>query len=312
LIQTHNKFTETVRISVAEMVGMNRYSSSIPLSPGKILARQSGNYQSPFKGRGMEFDESRLYQPGDDIRNIDWRVTAKTGKTHTKLFREERERPVFLWVDLRAPMFFATRGRFKSVMAAYFASLLAWSANHHGDRIGGVIFSEEIHHELKPHRGKIGVLRFINKLVEHPSWQNPYGASVDSNALGRELIRLRRVSRPGSMIFLISDFRHMSESDENQIIRLSKHNDVILIYICDPLEIALPGGGQYRISDGKKDLSIDTYNKDYLNKYHTRHELHKKRLTRMSRMGNIYLISCTTSDDPLKVLQKRMVAASIK
>jgi uncharacterized protein (DUF58 family) len=260
----------------------------------------------------MEFDESRLYQPGDDIRNIDWRVTARTGKTHTKLFREERERPVFLWVDLRAPMFFATRGMFKSVMASYIASLLAWSANHHGDRIGGVIFSETVHHELKPHRGKIGVLRFINKLVEHPAWDKPYVAQADKDALGRELIRLRRVTRPGSMIFLISDFRYMSESDENQVIRLSKHNDVVLIYICDPLEENLPAGGQYRISDGEKDMAIDTYNKHYTENYHSRHQQHTNRLARMSRMGNIYLITCTTKDDPLQVLQTRMVAASRK
>jgi uncharacterized protein (DUF58 family) len=260
----------------------------------------------------MEFDESRLYQPGDDIRNIDWRVTARTGKTYTKLFREERERPVFLWVDLRAPMFFATRGRFKSVMASYLASLLAWSANHHGDRIGGVIFSEVTHHELKPHRGKIGVLRFINKLVEHPAWEDPYTGQGDKYAFGRELIRLRRVSRPGSLIFLISDFRYMTESDENQIIRLSKHNDMILIYVCDPLEIDLPGGGQYRISDGEQDMSIDTYNRDYINNYHIRHEQHAERLSRLSRMGNIFLITCTTKDDPLQVLQSKMVATSRK
>lgn len=303
-------FNETVSISVPSMVGMNRYASLIPLRPGKILARQSGNYQSAFKGRGMEFDESRLYQPGDDIRNIDWRVTARTGKTHTKLFREERERPVFIWVDLRAPMFFATRGRFKSVMASYIASLLAWAANHHGDRIGGVIFSEDNHHELKPHRGKIGVLRFINKLVEHPSWQEPWRGQADRESLGRELIRLRRVTRPGSLICLISDFRYMTESDETQILRLSKHNDVILIYIHDLLEESLPQGGQYRISDGENDMSIDTGNRDYINTYQQRYQQHRERLQRMSRMGNIYLIACSTTDDPLQVLQSKLVAVT--
>lgn len=309
-MEKHHAFTEKVRISIPALVGMNRYSSLIPLSPGQILARQSGNYQSPFKGRGMEFDESRLYQPGDDIRNIDWRVTARTGKTHTKLFREERERPVFIWVDLRAPMFFATRGRFKSVMASYMAGLLAWSANHHGDRIGGVIFSEQTHNELKPHRGKIGVLRFINKLVEHPAWENPYVGQDDKQALGRELIRLRRVTRPGSLIFLISDFRYMSESDENQIIRLSKHSDVILIYVYDKLEESLPASGQYRISNGENDMSIDTYDKRYTSRYQDRHQLHVDRLSRLSRMGNIYLIPSSTVDNPLSVLQSRMVPAS--
>jgi uncharacterized protein (DUF58 family) len=308
--QKHRSFNETVSINVPAMVGLNRYASLIPLSPGQILARQSGNYQSPFKGRGMEFDESRLYQPGDDIRNIDWRVTARTGKTHTKLFREERERPVAIWVDLRAPMFFATRGMFKSVMASYIASLLAWSANHHGDRIGGVIFSEQIHNELKPTRGKLGVLRFINKLVEHPSWEDPYTGQDDRLAFGRELIRLRRVTRPGSMIFLISDFRYMSESDENQILRLSKHNDVILVYVYDQLEKHLPQGGQYRISDGKNDMNIDTYNKAYINTYQEKYTYRMDRLTRMSRMGNIILVPCSTSDDPLQVLQSEMVAAA--
>jgi len=306
--RSRHSYNEAVRISVPAMVGLNRYAALIPLSPGQILARQSGNYQSPFKGRGMEFDESRLYQPGDDIRNIDWKVTARTGKTHTKLFREERERPVFLWVDLRAPMFFATRGKFKSVVASNIASLLAWSAIYHGDRIGGVIFSESVHHELKPHRGKTGVLRFINKLVEHPVWRTPYGGQADKTAIGRELIRLRRVTRPGSMIFLISDFRYLNEADETQIIRLSKHNDVILIYIHDPLEEALPPPGQYRISDGKSELAIDTGDKTYTGEYRRRYIHHVERLLRLSRLGNIYLISCMTNDDPLLVLQTRMVA----
>jgi uncharacterized protein (DUF58 family) len=288
------------------MVGLNRYSALIPLHPGMILARQSGHYQSPFKGRGMEFDESRLYQPGDDIRNIDWRVTARTGKTHTKLFREERERPVFLWVDLRAPMFFATRGKFKSVVAARIASLLAWSAEHHGDRIGGVIFSESVHHELKPHRGKIGVLRFINKLAGHPAWRDPYRQQTDKTALGRELVRLRRVIRPGSMIFLISDFRYMDDADEDQVIRLCKHNDVILVYIHDPLEEALPPAGQYRVSDGQREVSIDTYDGNYQARYHDKFIHHTERLLRLSRLSNVYLISCTTVENPVLVLQARL------
>lgn len=303
---------DAVQISVPGIVSLNRYSGLIPLSPGKILARQAGNYQSPFKGRGMEFDESRLYQPGDDIRNIDWRVTARTGKTHTKLFREERERPVFLWVDLRAPMFFATRGRFKSVMASQLAGLLAWSAVHHGDRLGGVIFSETVSHELKPHRGKTGVLRFINKLVEHPAWQDPYRSQADRTAIGRELIRLRRVTRPGSLIFLISDFRYLDDADENQIIRLSKHNDVIMIHVHDLLEEALPRGGQYRVSDGRNEMSIDTFDRTYTEKYHDRYVRHAERLQRLSRMSNIFLISCTTTDEPLQVLKTGMTANSKK
>ena len=135
-----------VAVTTSGLIALSRKSRGLSLRTGMISALQSGDYQSAFKGRGMEYDESRLYQPGDDIRNIDWRVTARSGKVHTKLFREERERPVHLWVDFRAPMFFATRGKFKSVIAAELASLFAWRANRQGDGIGGIVFSENTHH----------------------------------------------------------------------------------------------------------------------------------------------------------------------
>jgi len=307
-MQNGNTRSEVVSISVPAMVRLNKYSAHISLNPGRITARQSGDFRSPFKGRGMEFDESRPYQPGDDIRNIDWRVTARTGKTHTKLFREERERPVYLWTDLRAAMFFATRGKFKSVIASHIACLLAWSAAYHGDRVGGLVFSETAHHELKPYRGKTGVLRFINKLVEHPSWQNPCNTQSDRMTFNRQLARLWRITRPGSMIFLISDFRNLNDISENQIIRLSKHNDIVLIYIRDSLEETLPAAGQYRITDGDHYLTIDTSDVGQVERYHNQYRSHLERLVRLSRLNNIRLITCRTNDDPLAVLQSSMPA----
>ncbi len=295
-------FNESVRISVPLLVRLSQSAAGLPLRPGHIFARQAGDYQSPFKGRGMEFDESRLYQPGDDIRNIDWRVTARTGKPYTKLFREERERPVFVWVDFRAPMFFATRGRYKSVMAAHLATLLAWSAVRHGDRIGSVIFSEDVHHELKPQRGKSAVLRLINQLVNHPAWENHQGGP-DVKASNRALVRLRRVARPGSLVFLISDFRNLDDAALSQISRLSRHNDIVMIFIHDQLEAALPAAGQYRLSNGKEDLVVDTYDKQRVAAYRRRFTAHKERLQQLSRHNGVYLLSCSTQDDPLAVLQ---------
>lgn len=154
-----------VQVSVASLIGLAHAARGLSLHRGDVRARRSDVRRSLFKGRGMEYDESRLYQPGDDVRHLDWRVTARTGKAHTKLFREERERPVFLWVDCRAPMFFATRGRFKSVAAAQIAALLAWSAVHDGDRIGSVLFTEATHREIKPQRGKTGALRLFRELA---------------------------------------------------------------------------------------------------------------------------------------------------
>lgn len=295
---------ESVRITVPGLVKLNQAAANISLHSGQVLARYGGDYHSRFKGRGMEFDESRLYQPGDDIRNIDWRVTARTGKPHTKLFREERERPVFVWVDLRRPMFFATRGSFKSVIASRLAGLIAWSANYQGDRIGGLIFSESVHHELKPQRGKTGVLRLINQLVKHPAWNQQAGKGPDIKSGSKSLSRLRRVARPGSLIFLISDFRNLDDSALTQISTLSRHNEVVLLFIFDQLEKILPSAGRYRVSDGDEELVIDTYDQDWVESYRHRFIEHSERFIDLSHKCKSLLLSCSTTDDPVVVLQK--------
>lgn len=302
-MQVLSNIDEAVQISVPVLVQLSRFAAYLPLSAEKILARQSGDYQSPFKGRGMEFDESRLYQAGDDIRNIDWRVTARSGKTHTKLFREERERQVFVWVDLRASMFFATKGKYKSVIASRMAGLLAWSAVHHGDRVGGVIFSDDNHHELKPKRGKGGALRLINQLVQHPAWDNSDSVKRDPTAGIRSLVRLRRVARPGSLIFLLSDFRNLDEKMESQLVLLSRHTDIVMVFIYDQLEQALPAAGLYRVSNGQQELMLDTYDRERIETYHAHFEQHRLRLEQLAKIRSIHLISCSTADDPLAVLQ---------
>jgi uncharacterized protein (DUF58 family) len=296
------KYSEAVRVSVQTLVKLSQAGANLPLKSKQILSRQGGDYQSPFKGRGMEYDESRLYQPGDDIRNLDWRVTARTGKPYTKLFREERERPVFVWVDYRAPMFFATRGKYKSVMAAHMASLLAWSAINHGDRIGGIIFSEQIHHEFKPLRGKSGVLHLIKNLSDHPSWDQPPSSGNNIQAGARALMRLRRVARPGSLIFLLSDFRHFDETACSQLVRLSQHNDVAMIFIHDPLEETLPRSGRYRLSNGPREVVIDTYDSQFVDDYSKQFAAHRDKLERLSRTCRINLLMCSTIDDPFQIL----------
>jgi uncharacterized protein (DUF58 family) len=303
-MQNSKDFNEAVQISVPVLVQLSRFAASLPLDAEKILARQSGDYQSPFKGRGMEFDESRLYQAGDDIRNIDWRVTARTGKTHTKMFREERERQVFVWVDLRASMFFATKGMYKSVIASRLASLLAWSAIHHGDRVGGVIFSDDSHHELKPQRGKTGALRLINQMVKHPTWRVSETVERDIGAVFRSLVRLRRVARPGSLIFMLSDFRNLDEKMESQLLLLSRHTNIVMVFIYDQLEQALPAAGLYRVSNGREEQMLDTYDRNRTESYQQHFLAHRSRLERLAKNSGIHLINCSTEDQPLTVLQK--------
>ena len=132
LKKTNIDASERVFISLKTLINLAKPAASFNLKRHSIRAQTSGGYLSHFKSRGMEFQEVRAYQAGDDIRNIDWHVTARTGKVQTKVFREERERPVFISVDNRLTMHFATRGVFKSVLAAKLAGLLAWAAQHQG------------------------------------------------------------------------------------------------------------------------------------------------------------------------------------
>jgi uncharacterized protein (DUF58 family) len=287
---------DRIRVTVPELIGLSQ--NVLPLPANRIHSQQAGQYLSAFKGRGMEFDEARLYQPGDDMRHIDWRVTARRGKPHTKLFREERERAVFLWVDYRAPMFFATQGVFKSVLAARCASLLAWSANNHNDRVGGLIFSDSSHHELKPKRGKAQILQLIKQLVK---MQDAKSSSTNSEVIQQALARLRRVAHPGSLIFLISDFRYLNAQAESHLKQIAKHNEVVMLFIYDPLESQLPPSGRYRLSDGQFDVTVNTSEQDRIIKYHTRFEQHQAHLQKL--LNRHRLLACATTDDPVKILQ---------
>ncbi|MDD1637744.1 MAG: DUF58 domain-containing protein [Methylococcaceae bacterium] len=288
---------ELISVSLKTLIDLAKPASSLNLHHTQFRSRQSGGYVSRFKGRGMEFDEARLYQPGDDIRSIDWRVTARTGKTHTKVFREERERPVFVSVDNRLAMHFATRGVFKSVLAAKLGGLLAWAAEYHGDRIGGQLFSEHECRELKPQNGRHAVLRFLNALVKP---QNPLDKEF---TLDQVLARLNQHARPGSLVYIISDFRGINDQAETHIAKLSEHCEVVLIFIYDPLESSLPAKGRYRFTDDERDVVIDSSDQQRLLSYQQRFIQRQQRLELLAKKRGLVFIQCSTVEDPIQCLR---------
>jgi len=288
---------ELVSLSLKALIDLAKPATSLNLHHLSIRSRQSGGYVSRFKGRGMEFDEARLYQPGDDIRSIDWRVTARTGTTHTKVFREERERPVFISVDNRLTMHFATRGVFKSVLAAKLAGLLAWAADFHGDRIGGQLFSEHECRELKPQNGTHAVLRFLNALVK------PHNPIDKEFTLDQVLARLNQHARPGSLVYIISDFRGINDQAETHIAKLSRHCEVVLIFIYDPLESSLPTKGRYRFTDDERDVVVDTSDQQRLLSYQQRFIQRLQRLELLAIKRGLVFIQCSTVEDPIQCLR---------
>ena len=291
-----------VSVSQAGLIRLNGPARSIALNVLRVKSLQTGAYVSHFRGRGMEFDESRPYQPGDDPRSIDWRVTARSTTAYTKLFREERERPVLVVADLRANMHFATRGCFKSVNASRAAALLSWAAHHRGDRLGGLIFGDTTHRELKPRLGRRAALRFVHELAEHPDWKNR-GVAEGTEPLAQAMSALRRVARPGSLVVVISDFIGFSRAAQSYLSSVAQHNEVLVVFMNDPLERKLPPPGRYRIVSPEDEMAIDTFaaaaRRDYANEFAARtHELES-----FCQRYGVHLMPMSTDDDPVSTLQ---------
>lgn len=299
----------------ATLFALQHSARSLGLKPGKIAATRGGTHLSKFRGRGMEYEESRRYLPGDDIRSIDWRVTARSGATHTKLYRDERERPVLIWLDYRASMFFATVGSFKSVLAAKSAALLAWTAQNNGDRVGGMIFNDSQHHEYRPLRGRQSMLAMLQAAGDQQRWEpgtrHTHSIQPEADSLEAALHRLQRLARPGSLLFLVSDFRgltfHPGNPAKKLLSRLADHNELLLHQIYDPLEQALPSKGRYPVSDGQRQFMLrpsPTAQQRYREEFASRQQA----LQSLAQRRSVGLLTQTSEEDPLTLLQRALPA----
>lgn len=297
-----------VTIDQAELIRLGGPARVIALDALRVRSLQTGAYVSHFKGRGMEFDESRPYQPGDDPRNIDWRVTARSSEAYTKLFREERERPVLIVTDLRSNMHFATRGCFKSVSAARAAALLAWAAHHRGDRLGGIVFGDTRHRELRPRLGRLAALRYIHEIVTHPDWQpsNDQAVADEKAPLTQAMAALRRVTHPGSLVIVISDFIGLSRNAQAYLSGVARHNEVLVVFLSDPLDRRLPPPGRYRLVRGDEELTIETYARGARSDYRRLFENRLEEMQAFCQRYSIHLLQLSTADDPVYSLQQAL------
>ncbi|MCK5893957.1 MAG: DUF58 domain-containing protein [Endozoicomonadaceae bacterium] len=247
--------------SLEELAQLHISARRLPcLQQGAARVQQGGGHLSRLRGRGMDFDEFRSYQPGDDIRMIDWRVTARSGKAHTKVFREEREWPVFFLLDQSQSLFFGSQLNFKSVTAAETFALLAWQALHRGDRVGGLLYNDVEHYEYKPRQDKKAVLRLLQQACDmnHALSLKSVNRSEPENTLNHALRQTRRIIKPGSLIVMISDFQALDEHGQRQLALLQRHNELLAIQVHDPMESRLPDAGLYHITDGFRTRQLDT------------------------------------------------------
>lgn len=289
--------------SLMSLLALHAKAKVLALGKNRIRAKNIGSHLSVFKGRGMDFAESRPYQPGDDVRTLDWRVTARTGKPHTKVFQEERERPVLVWVDMRNAMFFGTQGSFKSVVAAELAALLVWKSKDDGDRVGGMIISSDSHIEVKPARTKNSIVKFIKQIAES-SQQYAEQPLSKNKSLADDWRRLRRVVNTGSRVFILSDFRGVDKVALRQLIAIQQHAEVTLIPITDPLEIHLPEEGELRVTAAKRFFNINLRNRKWVKHYENKTANRLSNLRSFARKYRLGWVTMSTADDCSSRLRK--------
>lgn len=265
---------------MAELLKYRHQPLRLPVPKASGSSAQAGQRLSKTRGRGMEFDEVRHYQAGDDVRAIDWRVTARTGQTHTKLFREEKERPVFLCVDFSNSMWFGSQLMLKSLQAAHVAAGIAWHTVQRGDRVGGLIYNSQQHIEIKPQARQHGALLFLRQLIaihpevapvqNHSSEKRQQSTQAgDNQNLAQQLRRLVKLCRPGADIVIISDFSELDAETIKLLQVLRKHHTVTAIMITDPFEENLPSNffRDIDIYDGKEQHTLFLSNPDYHKKW---------------------------------------------
>lgn len=289
--------------TAGDLIDLQRHAGKIGLKRvGPARAQLAGSHLSRFRGRGMDYQESRVYQAGDDVRSMDWRVTARTGTAHVKLYQEERERPVVLFLDLNPGMFFGSRGMLKSVAAARAAVLLAWAAADRGDRIGAMLFNGA-HCDLQPRGGKHGVLRLIRRVVEQTDPRIGLSAPAHPGGLNAALGRLRRISRPGSLIVLLGDFYGIDEESGKHLLRLRQHSDVVAVQIVDPLEQAPPLAARYAVTGQGRQGILDTRSAAARRTYQDYFSRHHESVAAIMRRHAIALLRLATDEDVVAALR---------
>ena len=251
-----------VYVQLDELARLQHKASGFSFLPKQpIHSILSGRLASKLRGRGLNFEELRNYLPGDDTRNIDWKVTARTHTPYVRVYTEEKDRTVWLLVDQRVSMFFGSAKRMKSVVAAEVAALSAWRVLSVGDRVGALVFDDSDIVVIPPHRSRERVMQILKQVVEKNQAlsANP-GLKPDPDKLNEALKQVRLMARHDCLIVLITDGDGLSPESRRHITGLAEHNDVLIAFIYDPLERKMPAAGRLRYSDGSGQLEVDTSN----------------------------------------------------
>jgi uncharacterized protein (DUF58 family) len=251
-----------VFLTLEHLLKFELISSIINFGSGKKKSNSvlSGRYTSRFRGRGLDFEESRPYVLGDDIRNIDWSVTAKTGKTHTKVFTEEKEKPAFIFVDQSSTMGFGSQNKTKAVVAGELASILAHKIKKGGDRVGGMVFTRANYDVITPKRDPRNIIYFLQKIVDaNQSIYEPHEFLFETS-LTDIISKINNIVTHDFVVYIISDFYRYNPAVLEYLNQLSLHNDLVLIKVFDALEEQIPDE-KFTVTNKTTQININGKNK---------------------------------------------------
>ncbi|WFR97576.1 DUF58 domain-containing protein [Rhizobium tumorigenes] len=253
---------EGVYVSTDRLVALEAHARDLTfVQKARTHQQLAGRMQSSMRGRGLTFEELRDYLPGDDIRSIDWRVTARTNKPVVRVYSEEKERPALIIVDQRINMFFGSRLSMKSVAAAEMAMLCAWRILGSGDRVGGFVFNDVDIDEVKPHRSRNAVIAFAGRIAQQNRLLKADAPQASfANQLDAALTSVSNIAKHDHLIVIISDFDGHTAATRDRLLRLSGANDVICILVYDPFLLDLPKTGNIVVSGGALQAELSLRN----------------------------------------------------
>ena len=276
--------------------------SFMPRQP--VTSILSGRYASRLRGRGLNFEEMRRYLPGDDVRTIDWRVTARTRQPHVRVYTEEKDRSVLLLVDQRSNMFFGSRDRMKSVTAAELAALGAWRALDVGDRVGAVVFNDTEVTDIQPQRSQQAVMSILGTVVQM-NQRLRVGTDIEPNPgmLNEALRKAVRLAPHDVLVVIISDFFGVDAETERLSASLAAHNDVLGLLVHDPLRLN-PHGHSISVSDGNLQMQMDLANKKVRAKLAEDYRLEQEQITHFLKKLSAPLLLVSNEGDVVKQVRR--------
>jgi uncharacterized protein (DUF58 family) len=248
-----------VYVDLAQLIALEHRDRTVSFLPRQpVHSLLAGRYASRMRGRGLNFEEIRTYRPGDDVRTIDWKATARLQKPQIRVFNEERDRAALLLVDQRIAMFFGSRVAMKSVTAAQAAAIAAWRVLDAGDRVGALVFNDREIEEIRPRRSRRTVLHLLDRIVaQNHALGVGRGIAPAPAMLNRALDQAQRLALHDALVVIISDSDGADAATHSAVRAMAQHNDVVAVLVHDPTQSELPPAGRMTVTDGELQVALD-------------------------------------------------------